>query len=415
VRGIAVAPREHAPRALGDDIRPEFPLLAGAPALSYLDNAATTQKPRQVIDAVADAYRSLAAPVHRGLYPLAENATAAYEDARSELARFVGTSDRDEVVFTRSATEGINLVARGWARPRLRPGDRIVATRMEHHSNLLPWQQVCGETGAELHVVELEPDGTLAWRQDDLIFDRRTRLIALTHVSNVLGTINPVAQIVRHAHANGIAVVVDAAQAVAHLPIDVQALGCDFLAFSGHKMYGPDGIGVLYMRRSRQEETAPLLLGGGMVDTVGDRESTWLPAPARFEAGSPNLAGAIGFAAAARFVARTGLDNVARHVDGLTVAALEALSGMAGVDWYGPSRPRAGIVSFNLNGVHPHDLAQVAGEMGVAIRAGHHCCQPLMETLGVAATARASFALYNSMDDVARLVHAIETAWRRYG
>lgn len=402
--------------ALGLPLRAQFPRLAAEPQLCYLDSAATAQKPEAVIAAVADAWRRLAAPVHRGLYPEAEAASEAYEGARAALARFIGAAP-DEVVFTRSATDAINQVAAGWARPRLAPGERIVVTGMEHHSNLLPWQRVCRETGAALVTVPVGADGSADWPEDDVLFGGGTRLLALTWVSNVLGTVNPVAELARRAHARGVAVLVDAAQAVAHFPADVAALDCDFLAFSAHKMYGPDGIGLLYVRRERQAELEPALLGGGMVDEVGATESTWLPAPARYEAGSPNLAGALGFAAAARFVQALGLPALGAHGRELAGLALAALADIPGIELYGPRDPadRGALVSFNLAGVHPHDLAQVAGEQGVALRAGHHCCQPLMQRLGVSATVRASFAAYSAAEDIPRLRAAVLAARKRFG
>lgn len=395
--------------------RVDFPLLRDAPLgceLHYLDNAATSHKPEEVIDAIAACYRGHYGPVHRGLYPLAEEATARYEDARQQLAQFVGAESAEQVVFTRSATEAINLVAQGWARPRLQPGERVYVSRMEHHANFLPWQQVCRETGAELRVLELDDEGRLQWQEVPDLFAERTALIALSYVSNVLGVINPVAPIIAQARTAGIPVLLDATQASPHLPIRVDGLGCDFLAVSAHKMYGPSGIGLLYGNAERLREMRPLLLGGGMVDSVGPERSSWAPVPARFEAGSPNLADAIGFAAAARYLQSLGLEAVERHLRQLTHETLQGLSDIPGVEIYGPvdADQRCGIISFNLRDVHPHDVGQIAGEMGVALRAGHHCCQPLMHHLGVAATVRASFAVYNDGRDVAALCNALERA-----
>lgn len=408
-------PRESPER---EHFRNDFPLLSGVGgrALHYLDNAATSHKPQRVIEAISACYRNYCAPVHRGLYPLAERATAQYEQARAELAAFIGAASAQQVVFTRSATEAINMVAQGWARNRLTAGDRVYVTRMEHHSNFLPWQRVCRETGAQLHIIELTSDSTLDLDATPELFGPRTRLIALCHVSNVLGVINPVDKIVSAAAGRGIAVLLDAAQSAGHLPLDAAALGCDFLALSAHKMYGPHGIGLLCAKPERLEEMEPLLLGGGMVDSVGERDSLWAPVPAKFEAGSPNLAGAVGFAAAASYINGIGLPVIRHHVETLTGIALDALRQTAGVEIYGPREAarRSGIISFNLRGVHPHDLAQTASEFGVAIRAGHHCCQPLMTHLGVAATARASFALYNTRDDIPPLLDAIEQAHRLF-
>lgn len=395
----------------------DFPLLAGAgESLHYLDNAATTQKPYAVIDAIGDCYRHHYAPVHRGLYPLAEEASHRYEIARRTVAKSIGAPG-DQLIFTRSATESINMVAQRWVCPRLRQGDQIWVTRMEHHANYLPWQALCRETGAQLRIIGLKADGSLDFSTCSSLFGSRTRLIAVTHVSNVLGVINPVKDICMRAAEQGIAVMVDAAQSVGHMPVDVVDLDCDFLAFSAHKMFGPTGIGALYGKTERLAEMEPLLLGGGMVDNVGERDSSWAPYPAKFEAGSQNLADALGFAAAVDWLDDICMTAVHSHVTRLTQYALDTLSRMSGVEIYGPrdAHERGGIVSFNLTNVHPHDVGQVAAEHGVAIRAGHHCCQPLMQHLGVAATARASFAPYNCHDDVDALVDAILAAQAMFG
>jgi cysteine desulfurase/selenocysteine lyase len=393
-------------------LRGQFPLLAADPGLHYLDSAATSQKPQCVIDAIADCYRGRYASVHRGLYPLAEAASLDYERARQRLADYINAPSADEVVFTRSATEAINLVATGWAGTRLEPGDRVWVSRMEHHSNYLPWQRVCRESGAELRIIPLDAAGELDLAAADGLFDARTRLIAVTQVSNVLGVVNPVADICARAARHSIPVLVDAAQSVGHMPVDVQSLGCDFLAASAHKMCGPGGIGLLYGRGERLAETEPALLGGGMVDQVRDDDSQWADIPARFEAGSPNLAGAVGFAAAADYLDAIGRQAIADRERELAGSAFDLLSAIDGIEFYPASRAagRSGILSFNLEGVHPHDIAQIAGEHGVAIRAGHHCCQPLMRQLGVSSTARASFAFYNNDEDVAALAAALREA-----
>jgi cysteine desulfurase/selenocysteine lyase len=398
--------------------RADFPLLRDAElgrALHYLDNAATTQKPESVIAAISECYREFNAPIHRGLYPLAEEATRRYEQARAAVAGFIGAPLAEQLVFTHSATEAINMVAYGWARPRLTPGERIWVTRMEHHANLLPWQRVCRERGAELRVIELGEDGSLDWQAAAGLFDSRTRLISLCHVSNVLGIENPVQAVCARASAEGIPVLVDAAQSVAHTRVDATALGCDFLAFSAHKMYGPTGIGALYAKPARLEEMEPLLVGGGMVDQVTMAAASWAKSPERFEAGSPNLAGAAGFAAAVEYLTGLGMDAIHAHVSRLTRQAVAALAEVPGLRLI-PERSveRSAIVSFVIDGVHPHDLAQVAGEQGVALRAGHHCCQPLMRHLGVAATTRASVAVYNSAADIDALLRAIDTARRLF-
>ncbi len=399
-------------------IRLDFPLLQDAPlaqGLHYLDNAATTHKPQLVIDAVSDCYSACYGPIHRGLYPLAEEATQSYEQARARLARFLGAAAADEVIFTRSTTEGINMVAWGWARERLRPGDRVWVSRMEHHANYLPWQRVCRDRGAELRIIELNRDGSLDLAGAPGLFAPQTRMIALSQVSNVLGVDTPLRELCASARALGIPVLVDAAQGVSHLAIDVAELGCDFLACSAHKMYGPAGIGLLYGRAARLAEMQPLLVGGGMVDEVGEgiAESSWTQLPARFEAGSPNLPAALGFAAAADYLERLGLERVHAHVASLTTLAAAALAELPGVRLWPPAGiQRSAILSFTLEGVHPHDVAQVAGEQGVAIRAGHHCAQPLMRRLGLVATARASFGIYNGPGDVNALVRAVDNARR---
>ncbi len=304
------------------------------------------------------------------------------------------------------------MVAQGWARPLLRPGDEVWVSRMEHHANFLPWQQVCRETGAQLRVIELDPEGTLDLDGAMGLYGPRTRLISLCHVSNVLGIINPIKDVIDQATARGIPVLVDATQSVGHIPVDVNDLGCDFLAFSAHKMFGPSGIGALYAKPERLDEMEPLLLGGGMVDQVEDTGSSWMPYPAKFEAGSPNLADAAGFAAAAEYIDNLGLEAIHSYTSDLAHTAIRKLSRLDGVEIYGPgdSARRGGIVSFNVAGIHAHDVGQIAGEMGVAVRAGHHCCQPLMHHLGVAATVRASFSPYNLSEDVDALVEAVSEA-----
>lgn len=396
-------------------VQEDFPFLREAAGpLRYLDNAATTQKPLQVIEAIAGCYRAACAPVHRGLYPLAARATADYEAARRRLAQFIGAPRAEEVIFTRSTTDSINLVACAWARRQLRPADRVWVTRLEHHSNFLPWQKICRERGAELRIIELGRNGRPDFDAPSELYGARTRLIAISQVSNVLGIVNPVEQVAGRARARGIAVLVDAAQAAAHEPIDVGALECDFLAFSAHKMYGPSGIGLLYAAAPRLAEMEPVIVGGGMVDEVGESQSTWAPAPARFEAGSPDAAGAAGFAAAADYVDAIDRGALGAHVRALADRAMRCLSEISGVEIYGPSQEgqRAGIVSFNVKGLHPHDVAQVAGEEGVALRAGHHCCQPLMKHLGISGTVRASFAVYNDHSDIEALCAAVRRARR---
>lgn len=399
-----------------DNIRADFPLLLNAgDSLHYLDNAATSQKPNSVINAISLCYQQQYAPIHRGLYPLAEKASHHYEMARSTIAKFIGAA-ADQLIFTRSTTESINMVAQGWLRSRLKSGDKVWLTRMEHHANYLPWQALCNECGAELKTIELKQDGSLDLDNCSGLYDSTTKLIAVSHVSNVLGVINPIKDICAKAAEEGIAVLVDAAQSAGHIRVDVTEFDCDFLAFSAHKMFGPTGVGALYGKASRLSEMEPLLLGGGMVDSVDETGSRWMPYPAKFEAGSQNLADALGFAAAVNWLDKNSISVMHEHVSALTQYALDKLSMLDNVDIYGPknAEQRGGIVSFNLTCVHPHDVGQVAGENGVAIRAGHHCCQPLMQHLGVAATARASFAPYNSYDDIDALIEVINEAERLF-
>jgi cysteine desulfurase/selenocysteine lyase len=396
-----------------DALRNDFPIFENSQQpLHYLDSAASSQKPRCVIDAINSCYREQYGPVHRGLYSLAEIASQDYETARQTLANFIKANNPEQIIFTRSATEAINLIAYGWARQHLKAGDLVWVSQMEHHSNFLPWQRVCREQGASLRIIPLDDAGRLDLDNADELFSSKTRFIAVTQVSNVLGVINPIRQIVEQASHYSIPVLVDAAQAVGHMQVDVEELGCDFLVASAHKMYGPTGVGLLYGKPQRLAETEPLLLGGGMVDEVRDMTSSWAAIPHRFEAGSPNLAGAIGFASAADYLLDIGWPTIENRVTELTGFAYEKLSSVVGLRIYGPAKndTRAGIVSFNIDGIHPHDIAHVAAEHGVAIRAGHHCCQPLMHKLGTSSTARASFSFYNNEQDILALVNALQDA-----
>ena len=393
---------------LGSPWRADFPQLSGDNDLHYLDSAATSLKPAAVAQATTQCLNADYGPIHRGLYPAAERATDAYEGARAALHRFLGGRNDDDLVFTRSATESINLVAQGWLLPRLSPGDEVWVTALEHHANYLPWRRVCEAAGATLHVVPLGDDQGI----DASAFaamDSRVKFVAITAVSNVLGIALPVAEIASAAHTVGARVLVDAAQAVGHQRVDAASWDCDFLVASAHKMGGPTGIGVLLGKHSLLEETEPLLVGGGMVDLATAPEPVWAAVPARFEAGSPNLVGAVGLAAAAAYLEDVGPERIERHVAALTTLATDALQALDGVTVYAASAENRGhgIVSFNVEGVHPHDVGQIAGEAGVAVRAGHHCCQPLMQALQVDATARASFALYNTGDDVKALIDAV--------
>lgn len=392
------------------DIRRDFPILGenvhGHP-LVYLDNAATTQKPRQVIEAIVRFYETSNANVHRGVHTLAERATEQYEDARQKVARFINAPSPRNVIFTRNSSESINVVAYSWARKFLKPGDEIVVTPMEHHSNLVPWQQVALHTGAKLRFIEMLENGLL--RTDNLseIINEKTRLVAVTQASNVLGTINPVTGIVRLAHQVGARVMVDGAQSVPHIPVDVQALDLDWLAFSGHKMLGPTGIGVLYGRDELLDSMDPFLFGGEMISRVYLECAEWSDLPHKFEAGTPNIAGAVGLGAAIDYLNRLGMKNVGDHEQRLVQYAIDKLEAIDGFRLYGPRSPRGGLVAFNLGDVHPHDVATVLDTYGVAVRAGHHCAQPLANWLDVTATNRASFYIYNDEADVDALADAL--------
>jgi len=400
-------------------IREDFPILKrevhGRP-LVYFDNAATTQKPRQVIDAIVDYYENHNGAIHRGIHLLAEEATAAYEGVRAQTAAFIGAPGPDGIVFTRNATESINLVANAWGRKFLQPGDEIVLSVMEHHSNLVPWQLIAKATGAVLRFIDIDDEGRLVWDDVERLIGERTKLVAITHMSNVLGTINDVAAIARLAHERGALVLVDAAQSVPHLPVNVGELDCDFFAFSAHKMLGPTGVGVLYARPELLEAMDPFLGGGSMIKRVRREESTWNDVPWKFEAGVPNIADVVAFRATLDYLGDIGMANVRGHEVELVTATMRRLSALPDVTVYGPesAQARGGVVSFNLDDVHPHDLGTVLDRHGVAIRAGHHCAQPLMERLGVVATARASFHVYNSVDELDVLIEGIEAARRLF-
>ncbi|MBI3320566.1 MAG: cysteine desulfurase [Candidatus Omnitrophica bacterium] len=401
-------------------IREDFPILHRTvhdKPLVYLDNAATTQKPRQVIDALVNYYSRYNANIHRGIHALSEEATAAYEDVRAKTARFLHAPSPRSIVFTRNATEALNLVANSWGRSHLRPGDEILLTEMEHHSNLVPWQLIAKATGAELSFIGVTDGGYLQLDEYERKLTPKTKVIALTHMSNVLGTINPIEQVIAQAHAHGAAVVIDAAQSVPHLPVDVQELGCDFLAFSAHKMLGPTGVGVLYAKEAWLESMEPFLGGGEMISDVLLTHSTWNEIPWKFEAGTPNIADVIAFGKALEYLERIGLEQIQAHEHALVAHAIRRLSEFEDVVIYGPRdvKDRGGVVAFNLNGLHPHDVGTVLDQEGIAIRAGHHCAKPLMRRLGVAATARASFYVYNTLEEVDRLVEAIHTVKAFFG
>lgn len=398
--------------------RSAFPLLAGDPALVYLDSAATSQKPAAVIDAIRDYYTTSNANPHRGAYRLSGLATGAYHTSRARVAQFLGVADADTLIFTRGTTESLNLLATAWGRANVRAGDRVVVTRMEHHANFVPWQQLALAVGAEFLIAELTVDGA-ALDLDHLksLVTPNTKVVAFGHVSNALGTMNDVRALVRIAHDVGALAVCDGAQAVPHLAVGIDALGVDAYAFSGHKMLGPMGIGGVVVRRSILEAMPPYQMGGDMISLVGDARTSWNVLPHKFEAGTPNVEGAVGLAAAVAYLEGVGMEAVHAHETALGRVAAERLAAMEGVRVLGPADAARsnGVVSFVVDGVHPHDLSQILDAEGICVRAGHHCAQPLMRALDVAATTRASFYLYNSMDDVERLVTAVGGARKRMG
>jgi cysteine desulfurase/selenocysteine lyase len=383
----------------------EFPALARE-GLTYLDSAATAQTARPVIEAMDRYYESYRASIHRGVYPMAAEATEAYEGARERIAAFTG-STAGETVFTRNATEALNLVAHGWGRQHVGPDDLVVLTRMEHHSNIVPWQML----GCRLAYVDVDDEGVLDLDELDALLAQGAKAVAVAHVSNVLGTVNPIAEIAARAHAAGAIVVVDGSQAVPHLPVDVAALGADFYAWTGHKAYGPTGIGILHGRRELLEVTEPLLGGGHMIARVNDFESTWAEPPAKFEAGTMPIAEAIGLGAAVDWLSGLGMENVWEHSRDVVGYAVEQLRDIDGLTLHGPSELalRGAVCSFVLDGVHPHDVAEILGRDGVCVRAGHHCAQVLMRRLGVPASSRASFAVHSTREDVDRLVEGLGT------
>jgi cysteine desulfurase/selenocysteine lyase len=388
-------------------LRRDFPILAsrvnGKP-LVYLDNAATSQKPQAVLDALTHFYGADNANIHRGVHQLSERATEAYEGARNRLRRFLNAASDDEIVFTTGTTDAVNLVAQAWARPRLRPGDEVLVTIMEHHSNFVPWQLVAEQTGARFRVLPIDAAGDLDLARLDELINPRTRVVALAHVSNALGTVNPVRAICDRAHQVGAVVVVDAAQSVPHLKVDVAELGCDFLAFSGHKMLGPTGIGVLYGRAELLEAMGPYRAGGGMIERVTVERTTFAPVPQRFEAGTPPIAGAVGLAAAVDYLEAVGMSVIESYERRLLEEAVDRLTAVPGVRIIGSPRERMAVLSLQVDGAHPHDVATILDQEGIAVRAGHHCAQPLMNALGLTGTIRVSFSFYNLPDEILALV-----------
>ncbi|EFU39188.1 cysteine desulfurase, SufS subfamily protein [Paenibacillus vortex V453] len=391
-------------------VRKQFPILHqeinGHP-LVYLDNAATSQKPQVVIDAVKRYYEWENSNVHRGVHTLGSRATDAYEGAREKVARFINAESSEQIIFTRGTTTALNLVASSYARSVCGPGDEIVLTEMEHHSNLIPWQQAALAVGATLKYIPLQPDGSIRVEDVEAIVTERTKVVAIAYVSNVMGIVHPVKQIAEIAHRHGAVVVVDGAQSTPHMKVDVQDLDCDFYALSGHKMCAPTGIGALYGKKALLESMEPIEFGGEMINDVGLYESNWKELPWKFEGGTPIIAGAVGLGAAIDFLEEIGMDAIEQHETQLAAYAMNRMSEIEGITIYGPRERKVGLVTFNLGDVHPHDVATVLDAQGIAIRAGHHCCQPLMRWLKVSSTARASFYLYNTEEDVDRLVSAL--------
>jgi len=399
-------------------LRADFPILgttAHGKPLVYVDNAATSQKPRQVIDATSRYYAEGNANIHRGVYLLSEQATAMYEGVREKAARFLNAREAREIVFVRGTTEAINLVASSYGRANLGPGDEVLITAMEHHSNIVPWQLICDERGAQLRVIPMNRQGELLMSEAAQLITARTKLVALAHVSNSLGTINPVKELVALAHAKGVPVLLDGAQAVPHGPVDVQAIGCDFYTVSGHKMFGPTGIGLLYGRAALLEAMPPWQGGGDMIRNVTFEKTSYAPIPAKFEAGTPNIAGVAGLGAAIDYLNALPWDAVAVHEADLLAYAVEQLCDVPGLTIVGTARHKASVVSFTLEGIHPHDVGSIVDQEGVAVRTGHHCTQPVMDFFGIPATTRASFAFYNSRADVDALARAVRKVLEVFG
>lgn len=398
-----------------EQIRKDFPILdrqvRGKP-LIYLDNAATSQKPRAVIDALVYYYENTNANIHRGIHTLSEEATTEFEEVRKKVAKFVHAASPRSVIFTRNTTESINLIAYAWGRKNVQAGDEILLTEMEHHSNLVPWQLLAQEKGAALKFVHVKDDGTLDLDDLDKNLSSKTKIISVTHVSNALGTINPIRRFAQAAHSVGALFIVDAAQSAPHIPIDMRVLGCDILVFSAHKMLGPTGVGVVVAHEEILDAMPPFLGGGDMIREVWLEKSSWNELPYKFEAGTPNIADVIAFGAALDYLQKIGMENVRTHEQELARYALQQLSKIDGLKIYGPMEAslRSGVISFNLGSIHPHDLGTILDEDGIAVRAGHHCCQPLMRRFGVSGTTRASFYIYNTKDEVDQLVKSLNRA-----
>jgi len=399
-------------------IRADFPILhqnVHGHQLVYLDNAATTQKPRQVIDAISHYYERDNANIHRGVHTLSQRATDAYEHARRTAQEFLGAGDCREIIFVRSSTEAINLVAQTYGRKNLKPGDEVLITAMEHHSNIVPWQMICEEKQAKLRVAPINEAGELVLEDFERLLTSKTKLVAIAHLSNALGTINPVRRIVEMAHAKNIPVMVDGAQAAPRLPVNVRELDCDFYAFSGHKIYGPTGIGVLYGKLALLEAMPPYQGGGDMISSVAFERTVYNKVPHKFEAGTPDISGPIGLKAALDYVTRLGIENIERHENELLEYATKRVSALSGIRLIGTAKEKAGVLSFVMEGVHPHDIGTILDQEGIAIRTGHHCAQPVMERYGIPATARASLGLYNTKEEIDALVRGIKKVQEVFG
>ena len=399
-------------------IRADFPILHqkvhGHP-LVYLDNAATSQKPRQVIDAIVRYYERDNANIHRGVHYLSEKATEGYEGARKTVQEFINAGDCREIIFVRSTTEAINLVAQTYVRQNLRAGDEVLITAMEHHSDIVPWQMICQEKNAKLQVAPINEDGELILEEFERLLNPRTKIVAVAHLSNALGTINPLRQIIDLAHAKNVPVMVDGAQAAPRLPVDVRELDCDFYAFSGHKIYGPTGIGVLYGKLPLLEAMPPYQGGGDMISSVAFERTVYNKVPHKFEAGTPDISGPIGLRAALEYINRLGIENIERHEHDLLEYATKRVSALPGIKLIGTAKQKAGVLSFVMDGVHPHDVGTILDQQGIAIRTGHHCAQPVMQRFGVPATARASFGLYNTKEEIDALVSGIKKVQEVFG
>lgn len=399
-----------------EKVRDDFPILkrqVNGKRLVYLDNASTTQKPREVIDSLVHYYSEYNSNIHRGIYSISEEATKAHEEARAKIARFINASSPEEIVFLRGTTEAINLVAQSWGRSNLGPSNGIILSLMEHHSNIVPWQLLCREKRCNLKYVGLTEDGHLDRNDYRMQLESDgAKFVTMSHVSNVLGTINPVREMIREAHKHGCRVLIDAAQSVPHMPVDVQDLDCDFLAFSGHKMCGPTGIGVLYARKELLESMEPYQGGGEMIRDVHEYDASWKEPPYKFEAGTTNISGAIGLGAAVNYLSRIGMRKIRLHEEELTEYALDRLLSVKGMKVYGPPDPaqRGGVISFNVADIHAHDMATILDEDSICVRSGHHCAQPLMDRMGVPSTTRASFYLYNTEEEVDKLVESLHKA-----